>query len=418
MSNYRKAGPVTLAVGLILFGVILLASNISGNGITLTALKYWPILLIGLGAEYFIRSYLNKKKYGIEEAQTKFSLATVVIIILVTLLGYTGQKAAEILGNQDINAAINEVIAGDKFSYKNEFKSKAIDVKPGVTSVNLESLGGRINLVPSTDGKFHVEADITGWGPSQSEARRRTEMVKIEIKEGTVINVYSGQSQVTNSRRPLQVVYRFMIPKGINIVVDNEGLIRADNIEANLKIRTSDGKVVLRNIKGDVALEGDSGQVTMDVIDGNVESKLSSGKITIKDVSKNIHADNDDSNIEIISSKPVNSNYSINNRNGYIVLKVPESSNCIVKAETTQGKIRGSLNFRYEYSQPDKAVPQSGQPGQPGQSGQPSIQSNQSEYPIQSVEQVPGGKATAVLGSGKNLITLTAETGNLVIDKY
>lgn len=399
MSNNRKAGPITLAVGLILFGAILLAGNILGIGITLTALKYWPVLLIGLGAEYFIRSYLNKKRYGTDEAQTKFSLATVVIIVLVALLGYTGQKAVEILGNQDINAIISEVIAGDKYSYKNEFKSKAIDVKPGLSTVNLTGLSGRIDLVPSPDGKFHVEADITGWGPSQLEARRKTEMLKIDIKEGPVIDVYPGQTQVSNSKRPLEVIYRFMIPKGISVAVDNQGLIRANNIEANLKVRLSDGDVVLRSIKGDVVLEGDTAQITLDGIDGNVESKLSSGKIFLKNVSGNIHADSDNSNIEIISSKPVNSNYSINNLNGYIVLKVPESSNAIVKAETTQGKIRGSLNYKYE-------------------SVQPPIQPNQPDHPIESIEQMQGGKATAVLGAGKGLINLTAETGNIVIDKY
>lgn len=420
MSKSIKAGPVTLAVALILIGFILLVGNVIGGGIVLTALKYWPVLLIGLGAEYFIRTYSNKKKYGTDEVQTKFSLAIIVFILVVSLLGYTGQKAAEILWNQDIKSVVTEMFAGERFSYTNEFRSKAIDVKPGLSTINLEDLDGRIDLVPSADGKFHVEADITGWGPSQSEAQRRTEMFKINIKEGPVINVYSGKTQVSNSKRSLEVVYRFMIPKGISITVDNQRLIRADNIEANLKIRLSNGDVVLRNIKGNVAFEGDAAQVTLDGIAGSVESTLSSGKLFLKNVSGNVHVDSDDSNIEIINSMPINSNFSIKSLNGYIVLKVPESSNALIKAETVKGKLRGSLKYKYEAGRPDRAAGNGefSQPGQQNQDGLPANQPNQDSQQNQSEEQVRGGSATAVLGSGKGIINLTTETGNIVIDKY
>ena len=399
MSGYRKAGPVTLALGLILAGCILLISNIKGYGIIGAALKFWPVLLIGLGAEYFIRSYLNKKKHG-DEAETKFSLATVVVILLVALFGYVGQQAAGVFENQELKTIITEAIAGDRYSYKNEFRSKAIDVKPGITSIKLDGLNGRVDLVPSTDGKFHVEAGITGWGASESEARRKAEMYKIDIKEGDVINVYTGQ-QATNSRRPLEVTYRFMIPKGVNVVVDSEGVIKADNIEANIKVKALNGEVTLRNIKGDISFEGDNGQATFENIDGNLESRLGSGKLYIKDVAKNIHVDNDNCNVEIVSSKPVGMNYAVNSLNGFIVLKVPEASNAAVKAETAAGKIRGSLVEPGKLTQPDQLA-------QPNQSGQPG----------QSRDQGPGGKASIVLGSGKGLINLTSETGNIVLDKY
>lgn len=61
MAGNKKAGPVTLALSLIFFGFVLLTANFTGTGILTATLKYWPVLLIGLGAEYFIRSYLNRK---------------------------------------------------------------------------------------------------------------------------------------------------------------------------------------------------------------------------------------------------------------------------------------------------------------------------------------------------------------------
>lgn len=409
MAGTKKAGPITLALGLIILGVILLLSNITGTGILTAVLKFWPILLIGLGAEYFVRSYINKKEYG-SEADTRFSPATVVIILLMVMLGYTGQLAVGLLKNQDINTFISEAIAGDRYSYNKDFKSEAIDVKAGITSIKLDGLSGKIDLVPSIDGKFYAEAHMTGWGPTESEARRRAEMFKIDIRDGDVINIYQGQRLGTNFRRPLTVTYRFMIPKGINVWADGEGPISADNIEANLTIKSANEDVTLRNIKGDVSFEGENSQATFEGINGNLDLRSGSGKVFIKDAAKNIHADNDNSNIEIISTKPVSSNYTVNTLNGYIVLKIPETSDAAVKAETATGKIRGNFKFKYEPGQPHH-------PNQPSQPSQPT-QPDQPTQPSQPGIAGYGGTATLVLGSEKGLINLTTETGNIVIDKY
>jgi len=124
VNNNKKAGPVTLALGLIFFGVVLLIANVAGTGVLAAALKYWPVLLIGLGVEYFA--------------------------------------------------------------------SKPIVVKTGITKLKIDNLNGKIDLVPSQDDKLYVKARIVGWGPSEKEARRRAEMVGINISEGDVVNINPG----------------------------------------------------------------------------------------------------------------------------------------------------------------------------------------------------------------------------------
>lgn len=383
MNKNRKAGPVTLAVGLILIGFMLLVANIQGYGVLEVTLKFWPIILIGLGAEYFVRAYLNKNNDNNEG--TKFHLPTLVIILLVTITGFMGQQVAGLFKNHELSNFITEAIAGDRYSYRSEYQSKVIDVKPGITSIILDGIEGKVDLVPSVDGKFHVQAGITGWGPSEIEAKRRAEMVRIDIKEGDVINVYGHQGARGNTRRPVEVAYRFMIPKGVNIHIESENghNIKADNLEANLKIKAQFAKVSIRSIKGNVSYEGENGQATFESIDGNLETRLGSGKMFIKDVTKDFYANSDNCDMEIFSSKPVTAKYSINNLNGFIVLKLPETSDASLTAKTTIGKIRGSLNVKHE----------TGEPGQ-------------------------GVTASVVLGSGKGAIDLTTESGNIVMDKY
>ena len=373
MANNRKAGPITLAIGLIFFGSILLVSNIVGIGIMASALKFWPVLLIGLGLEYFIKSYIYRKNTE-QEGYVRFHLPTVIIILLVTLIGYTGQQLTGLFRNQDLSGLVSEAIAGTNFNYKYDFESKPVEVKPGFTKIKVDSQG-KLELVPSIDGKLHVKASVIGRGASKQVAENRAKAVKIDINEGEVITISCDSELNPNNRRPTDFALRVMVPKGVNIDIDNgSGSVKADNLQSNMDITA---------FTGDVALSG---------IKGNLDTTMNSGNIRINDVSGDVRARNENGMIEVSGTRPVFANYNISNRSGEIILRIPETSNATINASTKQGTINGSLNLKLENV---NIVP--------GQSN--------SEHPG------PGAKGSAILGNGKGSINLSNETGSITIDK-
>lgn len=73
-----KTGSYTLALGLITLGVASLVANLGFLEVS-KVLKLWPLLMIGLGLEYFIQKLTTKG----EEVQ--FSIPSTVLIGLITV---------------------------------------------------------------------------------------------------------------------------------------------------------------------------------------------------------------------------------------------------------------------------------------------------------------------------------------------
>jgi hypothetical protein len=69
-----KAGPITLAVGLIAGGGVLLFYNLGAVKNLDWLWKLWPVLLIGVGLEYFIKRAL------IREEEVHFHVPSILLI--------------------------------------------------------------------------------------------------------------------------------------------------------------------------------------------------------------------------------------------------------------------------------------------------------------------------------------------------
>ncbi|WP_418792233.1 DUF4097 family beta strand repeat-containing protein [Phosphitispora sp. TUW77] len=380
MNKKRKAGPVTLALGLISFGFILLISNFSGIGIFGNVLKYWPLLLIGLGIEYFIRSYFNSKK---EEGETGFHIPSLVIVLLIALCGYAGQQVAGILQNYDLNDEIAEAVSGTKYSYKYEYKSNSISAAPG-TKILIDDLGGQVNMVPGAGDKISVEAEITGWGPSREEAERRAKQFSINISEGNVISVSKWPESSCDFKRPLLVKYRIVIPAKVDVVIDTESCeLRADDLEADMEINTEHGDLSIVGITGDIFVNSGYGRINVKDIIGNLNVRNDSGDINVNNISGDIKLNMKDGNIEMSGTNPITAKYYVTNRYGSTIVRIPEKSDVSVRAESLHGSISGSLNLDIEHSGADQ---------------------NQ------------GARGTAVLGEGKGIISITSDDGVITID--
>ena len=384
MHKNKKAGPVTLALGMILFGVILLISNFSGTGIFATALKYWPLLLIGLGVEYFVRSYLNSKK---EEGEAGFHLPTLIIILLIALGGYAGHQVTGILQSHDLNGVITEAVAGTKYSYKHEYKSNPITAAPG-TKIRIDDLGGQLDMVPGEGDKIYVEAEITGWGPTREEAKTRAEDFTVDISEGNVISISrSPQVNMFDFKRSPFVKYRIVVPAKVKVAVDNSsGGLRADNLEADMEINMEHGDLSLAGITGDVSVDGGYGRINVKDVTGNLDVRSSSGDINVHNVSGDMRLVMENGNVEISGTNPMTAKSYVTNQNGSTIVRIPEKSDVSVTAETKHGSISGSLKLDMEKSQ--------NTPENPGS----------------------GSKGTAVLGAGKGVISVTSDNGAIIID--
>ncbi|MTI81909.1 MAG: hypothetical protein FH758_13745 [Firmicutes bacterium] len=76
-----KTGPVTLSLALIITGMSMLLINLGGIESFNTLWKFWPLLLVGLGIEYFIRKLIHK------DVDIRFSIGSIFAIIMLVIAG-------------------------------------------------------------------------------------------------------------------------------------------------------------------------------------------------------------------------------------------------------------------------------------------------------------------------------------------
>ena len=119
-----KAGPITLAIALIVSGVVLLGfnfgliSNLSGFW------KLWPLLLVGLGVEYFVRRTMAG-----ENEDVRFHVGSLVLLILLLMAGGVVYTATTI--SKDFGSILNAIPWGNSNLYKRHWEAEPIQLKAG-----------------------------------------------------------------------------------------------------------------------------------------------------------------------------------------------------------------------------------------------------------------------------------------------
>lgn len=177
------------------------------------------------------------------------------------------------------------------------------DIAPGAT-VNVRNLDGTIAIVPSTDGKLSVDAEIVNAAPNAVEVKQAMNgndvyfCTLFKPKTGDTCGPDGHKHDVAISpfsffshRHPNTVRYTLHVPSGVTVDVETvNGRIAAQNIDGNVKAATVNGDVAVSTTKGTVNAETvngsiiasmaslpDSGNVHLETVNGSITSVLPEG---------------------------------------------------------------------------------------------------------------------------------------------
>lgn len=342
-----KVGPVTLALGLIALGGGLLGSNLGYTGVT-AVLKFWPLLLIGLGVEYFIRRLTGKEK------EIHFSIPSSFLIGLIIIFSVAASALYSIIPGNLFDLGL----LGNNASYIRQWQGDPVTISPG-SSLEVSNKMGDIDITASPDDKLHLSASIEGRESSGDRARAAAEAVVIHVKTGPVTKVYTTQADGFG-KKGVAVKFQLAIPPGLNIDTGNNlGNITARGLSAeNIMLQSSAGRVVVEDCTGNIGAENKLGEIEISGVKGDIKAQAAMGRITIKNPRGDVTATTRNGSINLESDNPLNGNYVLRGDNGEITLRLPRSSDLMIKASTKNGGISGLENIK-------------GQPG--SQSGETSL---------------------------------------------
>lgn len=331
----NKVGPITLALGLIALGGGLLAANLGYTG-AIKVLKFWPLLLIGLGVEYFVRKVLAGEK------EVHFSIPSTVLIGLLAVSASAASALSQIVP-RDI---LNEEIFGDRTGYVRQWQGDPVAVTRG-SRLEIENMLGNVEISTSPDNKLHLSARIEGKGSTEEKARAAAEAAKINIETGPVIRVHTDPPAGAAGWE-VSIRLQVAVPAGLNISTTNRyGVITVNGLSAeSLSLETSSGEIEVDKFAGALKAKSNSGEIILSEVGGNADIESSNGRITIRDPGGDVKAVNRNGGIDLDSNSPLNGQYVLRGDNGEIVFRLPGSSSLKIKAASRNGGISGLENIK------------------------------------------------------------------------
>jgi len=308
-----KAGPVTLAVGLIIGGTVLLFYNFGVIAGLDWLWKLWPVLLIGVGLEYFIKRALGRW------APVHFHTASIILIILLIFAGGVFYATANAIKNF---GGVENLIKGipwhtASLTYSRSWESEPVEVKAGDQLI-IHNKVGLVNLLPSAGSELSVRAFIRSpeSGPAREAADRANPEVKrngsqIIIDMPETVN-YWGYAADLN-------IY---VPSGVDVrVKSGTGRVTGENIKCNLAVSGNTGSVELKQVSGNIDVENKTGRVEMSEPGGNVRVKTGFGSVMVS------------------STRILNGIYELESDTGRVSLQLPKDSDLVIDARTHNGRI-------------------------------------------------------------------------------
>ncbi len=186
--------------------------------------------------------------------------------------------------------------------------------------------------------------------------------------ENTVLKVTALNGQIEiytwdNDLVSLNAIKRSTISReeldNIDINVDESGniikiealytgqRITQPSVDMNIKVpdyvtvdtvTTSNGAIIIEDVKGNVTADSSNGAITIKNVDGFVAATTSNGRIEVTDTAgiKNLHSSNGIINTEIYDFQQ---NITISTSNGRITVYINPSLNADIEMETSNGQI-------------------------------------------------------------------------------
>jgi DUF4097 and DUF4098 domain-containing protein YvlB len=272
----QKVGRVTIALGLVIFGVALLLDNLAGSQTYVAyLLKFWPILLIGLGVEYLWRSLLMERSE--KEHKLKFDIGGAMILLLVIMLssGVTIFRGWTSFGDGGRFTFAGPSVQRHEEATVPLGSAKEVQVDLGLGSVDIQTANA------STD--VRVEATYTAYGLifNQSMVRDQLEQIKLNVTQGDRIVISATQPRSLNG---ISIHYVIYLPDGLKVTASaGTGALRAEGYKGDLKLSSSTGSTYVVGGSGSLVTNTGTGMIHVEGFTGPVNVQSNTGSIDLRD---------------------------------------------------------------------------------------------------------------------------------------
>ncbi|MCF8012387.1 MAG: hypothetical protein K9L17_13830 [Clostridiales bacterium] len=313
-----KVGSITLALSLITGGAALLVYNFGGLDSIRWVWNLWPLLLIGLGVEYFARKASAKDK------DVSFHVPSILLIVLFILASGVGTAITGVANNIENYIGTGIIESGSDYEYSWNWSSNPVEVAPEENFLRINQRIGKLNLESSQDNKLHISSIFQT--NDKKTFQNLSGKFHPEIKrDGEIVNVAVPDINSDSHEKKIRMDLTVKVPRGMQVEAESTlGEINAKDLQNKIKVQTKLGAIKLTGIQEDIDAGTHSGKIEIIDAAGDVSARTNLGQVSFR------------------SQKPVSGQYNLVSNVGNIVFDIPGKSNIIINASSKIGSINVS----------------------------------------------------------------------------
>jgi len=285
--GYRR-GSIFWALTLIGVGAIFLWQNFNPTIHPWQIIaKFWPILIIFWGLSKLV-DYIQAQAHPEAAPPSLFSASEVILLLLILALGTLVSKIVLRPWQQWTGVDVdNEGVAGLFLNSYTYTKTFSLPARPQPRLLLVDRRGD-VEVRASDHATLDAVVKETIWAPSESEARKVSDDLKVEIAEqaGRYL-LQTNLDSLPDSGRNVRLDVTLRVPKGTSAEVTTErgdlildglngeqaltvqhGDAHVTGVEGLVRINKTGGLTEVRNVKGSLEVEGRGNDVDVSDVSG------------------------------------------------------------------------------------------------------------------------------------------------------
>lgn len=281
----KKIGIFTLAVSLILLGVLFLMNNFMDMKIYHILSIAWPVIIILLGLEIIFSKIL----FGKDDSKLAISGKSIFFIILIVGIAFIFSNIHQIPLYLDINGDFipmvykNETITNKDIKIQVKDKSK-LKIINGFGHVNVKKGEGK-------DIKVNMLVKMRHNYEEKEAERIASDMLKVINDSSDTIKLINNREKYTvnNQVKNLEVDLDITIPYDMELDITNKyGEIIVNDCGKAAIIENKHGNVFIDTLNGNIDVKNSYGEIEIADVQGNVKVENRHGKVLVNQISKDV----------------------------------------------------------------------------------------------------------------------------------
>ena len=199
--------------------------------------------------------------------------------------------------------------------------------------VNSENSSIVVNAGPEEE--VNVKATLRGTDRLDYEINQEGDTITIKIEVDTTWLSWG---------RGASADIAITSPVNTEVEIDtSNGSIELDGIEGAVSTKSTNGRIVLENVKGDLNAETTNGRIKVDTLEGAAVLKSSNGSADVQNIVGEIDIETSNGRISFSGELIPGGNNRLVTSNGAVVAKLQGNPSVSLDAETSNGDVESEL---------------------------------------------------------------------------